>query len=155
VPFQIVALPIEAFVPLFEMDEHALQSRGARRVWADEKPGYPCRVSLRDAEVGEQLVLLNYVHHDPPGPYRSSGPVYVRIGAVRAEPAPGEVPAMLRQRLLSLRAYGAEGELLGASVVEGADVETGIESHFQDPAVAEVHIHNAGPGCYNCRAVRV
>ena len=51
--FQLVGLSLAAFTPLFDLSDIQLAERGARRVAAAKYPGYPCRVSLRDAEVGE------------------------------------------------------------------------------------------------------
>src|SRR5204863_1457089 len=82
--FQFVAVPYETFAPLFDRTEDELRAIGVSRVVADEKPGFPCRVSLVDAEVGETVLHLTYTHHDVAGPDRASGPVYVRKGAVTA-----------------------------------------------------------------------
>lgn len=152
--FRISALPAEGFAPLFRLGDAELAARGMRRVVADERPGYPCRVSLVDAEVGETLILLHHVHHDVPGPYRGSGPIYVRERAATAAPAPGEVPALVRDRLLSLRAYDGEGLLRDAEVAEGRDLERVVARLFADPAVRYLHVHNARPGCYSCRVDR-
>ena len=148
--FQVVALDDDAFAPLATLDGPALAARGVRLVTADEKPGFPCRVSLVDAEPGERVWLLTHTHHDVRGPYRASGPVYVRRAAVRARPAPGEVPLMLRHRLLSLRAYDAQGWMRDADVCEGGALEALVERLFADPATAYLHVHNARPGCFNC-----
>ena len=153
--FQVAALPAEMFAPLATLSPAELEARGVRRVVADSKPGFPCRVSLRDAEPGEPLWLLHHVHHDVPGPYRASGPIYVREHAVTAAPAPGEVPGMLRHRLLSLRAYDASGMLLAAELCEGAVLEPAVTRLFEDAGVAYLHVHNAKPGCFNCRIDRV
>jgi hypothetical protein len=123
-------------------------------VIADSKPGFPCRVSLRDADIGEPVWLLHFVHHDVPGPYRGSGPIYVREQAVAAALAPGEVPELLRSRLLSLRAYDADGMLVDADVCEGTVLESLVTRLFADPSVAYLHVHNARPGCFNCRIER-
>ncbi|MDH3788238.1 MAG: DUF1203 domain-containing protein [Xanthomonadales bacterium] len=55
--FQIHALPAEPFKSLFGMSGQELAGINAARIVVDEKPGYPCRVSLADAEVvdGEDL----------------------------------------------------------------------------------------------------
>ena len=152
--FRVSALPHEPFRELFALDDAALAARGIRRVIADDKPGFPCRVSLVDAEPGETLLLLHFLHHDVPGPYRASGPIYVRERASTAVPAPGEVPELLRVRLLSLRAYDADGLLRAADVTEGRDLETVIARLFADPAVSYIHAHNARAGCYDCRIDR-
>jgi len=152
--FRFVALPAERFAPLFELSDAQLHEVSARRMVVDEKPGYPCRVSLADAEVGETVLLLPFTHHDVPSPYRASGPIFVRQGVATALPAAGEIPLMLRHRLLSLRAYDADAMLIGAEVVEGADIGTTIRRLFTDEKVGYLHVHNARPGCYNCRVVR-
>ncbi len=141
--FRFVALPSDRFEPLFAQSDTELAALGARRMIVDEKPGFPCRVSLADAEVGETVVLLPFTHHDVASPYRSSGPIFVRKGVPTATPAAGEIPLMLRHRLLSIRAYDAAGMMSGADVVSGSELEA---AHF--------HVHNAKPGCYNCTVVR-
>jgi hypothetical protein len=153
--FLVSALSYAPFAPLFALSDAELAQRGIRRVVADEHPGFPCRVSLEDAQPGETLLLMHHLHHDVAGPYRASGPIYVREHATRAEPAPGEVPELLRRRLLSLRAYGADGMLLRAEVVEDRELAPLVTGLFADPDVAYLHAHNAKPGCYNCRIDRV
>ncbi|HSD17448.1 MAG TPA: DUF1203 domain-containing protein [Thermomonas sp.] len=152
--FQIHALPIEPFAADFSLANDALRKRGIRRVVADARPAYPCRVSLRDAGEGERLLLLPYVHHDVDTPYRASGPIYVREAAVRALPEVDAVPALLRPRLLSLRAYDARGMMLSADVVPGNEVESGIAQLFALDRSAYLHVHYAKPGCYACRVER-
>jgi hypothetical protein len=126
----------------------------ARRVTVDERPGFPCRVSLADAEVGETVLLLSFAHHDVSSPYRGTGPIYVRQGVRTAAPAVNEIPVMFRHRLLSLRGYDAAAMLIAADVVQGSDLEGAIGSMFTDQSVSYLHIHNAKPGCYNCRVTR-
>jgi hypothetical protein len=152
--FRVSALPRGVFEPLFGLSDDELTRRGGRRVVADAKPGFPCRVSLVDAEPGETLLLLHHVHHDVDTPYRSAGPIYVRERAHRATPAPGEVPELLRGRLLSLRAYDRDGMLLDAEVAAGHGLEAVVERLFADPGVAYLHVHNARPGCFHCRVDR-
>jgi Protein of unknown function (DUF1203) len=148
--FRIHALPIEPFAADFDLPDDALRTRGIRRVVADGRPMYPCRVSLQDASAGERLLLLPYLHHDVDTPYRASGPIYVRKAATRAMPDVGEVPALLRSRLLSLRAYDARGMMAWADVVPGSELEAGIAESFANERVAYLHLHYAKPGCYAC-----
>ena len=67
--FRIVAQPAERFAYLFTLTDEELAAQGARRSTADHKPGFPCRVSLADAEVGEQVILTPFRHHDTASPY--------------------------------------------------------------------------------------
>ena len=152
--FQFVALPYDPFASLFDMDDAALQDLGARRMMVVEKPGTPCRVSLQDAEVGETVVLVPFTHHDVASPYRASGPIFVRHRARRASLAPGEVPPMLRHRLLSIRGYDRDGMMVSAEVAEGTALEDVLARMLSQEAVDYVHVHNAKPGCFNCRVER-
>lgn len=153
--YRIDGLSPEPFAPLFALDDASLRAHGMRRVTADSPNGYPCRVSLAEAEPGETLLLLTYEHHACDGPYRSSGPIYVREAAARATRYQGELPPMLRTRNLSLRAYDAEGWMLAANALDGAEAEAAVAKLLDDPAVATVHAHNARTGCFLCRIERV
>lgn len=153
--FQLSGLPEQPFVPLFEHSDQRLSELGVRRVIADSKPGYPCRVSLADAEIGDELLLLSFAHLASSSPYRASGPVYVRRGARRCVLPPGEVPEYVRLRLISIRAYDQADLMIAADVCEGDQVRGRIERCFDDPAVAYLHLHNARRGCYSCRVDRV
>jgi len=149
-PFQIHALPADSFAPLFALPDDALRARDIRSVVADDRPAYPCRVSLQDATEGERLLLLPYDHHRVDTPYRASGPVYVRAAATQALPVVDEVPALLRTRLLSLRAYDSRGMMVWADVAPGTEVEAAIAALFAIERSAYIHIHYAKPGCYAC-----
>nr|WP_298727847.1 DUF1203 domain-containing protein [uncultured Steroidobacter sp.] len=152
--FQITGLPLSQFAPLFSMSDQELTRQGAIRVAADERPGFPCRVSLQDAEIGEKLILLNYEHLPVATPYRSRHAIYVRESATEAQLAVDEVPQQLRHRLLSLRAFDAQGMMRAADVVPGTAIESLIEQMLIDPGVAFLHVHNAKWGCYAARVDR-
>jgi hypothetical protein len=152
--FQVVSVPYERFAPLFDLNDDALETLGVRRMTVDAKPGFPCRASLVDAEPGETVLLVPYVHHESRSPYRASGPIFIRKDAVTAQPAPGEVPAMLRHRLLSIRAYDGDATMIDADVAPGMELERVIGRLFGNDRVRYLHVHNAGPGCFNCSVVR-
>src|SRR5262249_56773218 len=92
--------------------------RGARRRIADAKPGLPCRVSLTDAEPGQEVILAHFEHQPADTPFRASHAIYVRPGE-KTYDAVDEVPEQLRLRLLSVRAFAAEGMMVGADVGDG------------------------------------
>ena len=115
----------------------------------------PCRVTLRDALPGEVSILLHWEHHAAPAsPYRASGPIYVRQGATETASFVNRVPEQQRIRLLSVRAYDADGFMLDAEVAPGAELEALVERFFRRPRVAYLHAHNARRGCYSCRVDR-
>lgn len=151
--FRFVGLAPEPFAPLWSLDEAALAQRHVRRVVADSDRGFPCRISLRNADLGETLLLLPYQHHDVAGPYRASGPIFVRQAATQAEYW-DEVPPSFRRRLLSLRGYDAQGWMHASEVVEGTQLEAAIADCFARDEIAYLHVHNARPGCFACRVER-
>jgi hypothetical protein len=152
--FQFHGISGETFEPLFSLSDAQLAARGMVRVVADESPGYPCRVSLREAALGEELLLLNFAHQTAHSPYQSTGPIFIRRGAERATLAPGEIPESVTRRLISLRAYNAAHMIVDAEVCEGTDIATALQKHFGASNVAYIHLHNAKRGCYSCSVVR-
>lgn len=152
--FRMVALGRERFAHFFSMSEAELAAHGARRMRVDRNPGFPCRVSLEDADIGESVILLPFRHHDVSSPYQAVGPIFIRESAATAEPAVNEVPAMLRHRLLSVRAYDGSAIMKNAAVCEGTALEQTIGEFFGDPAITYLHVHNARPGCFNCEVRR-
>ena len=152
--FQIASLDVDQFRHLFGRATEELATLGILRSVADSEPGYPCRVSLRDAGVGETLLLMNYEHQPARTPFRSCHAIYVREGATQARPARNEVPEMFRHRLLSLRAFDSAGMIVNADVAEGGRLERVLECMLSDLSVDKVQIHNAKLGCYLAVAER-
>lgn len=152
--FQLIALPPTPFAPLFTLSDQALAQHGAQRHIATANTGYPCRISLEDAQQGDELLLLPYEHQPAASPYRASGPIYVRRGAVQRVLPADEVPPYLSSRLLSVRAYDAAHLIVDASVREGTHVAEEIERFFSNAEVAYLHLHFARRGCFACRVER-
>ena len=104
VNFRLEPLLKDDFLPLFTLSDAELHERSAKWLVADSKPGYPCRVTLADAEIGDRVLAVSFIHHDVQSPYRASGPVFVREIGQTASLAINEIPIMFNHRLLSLRA---------------------------------------------------
>ncbi len=151
--YAVTSLPAEPFAPLFSMDDEALAAHGARRVVADIWAGFPCRVSLDDAQPGETLILVNYEHQPAPTPFRASHAVFVREG-VEPVSTVDEMPPALRRRLLSLRAFDGNDMMVAADITEGAAADALIATMFEDPKIAYLHAHYAKWGCYAARIDR-
>jgi Protein of unknown function (DUF1203) len=154
--FRIRGLPSEQFAHLFDLSDEELASRGAIcRVADNRTPGYPCRVSLTDSREGDELLLVNYEHHDVQSPYRMRFAIYVRKGE-ESYHAINEVPEQLRIRTLAVRAFDNLGMMIGWELVDGKDLEAAIERLLlANPQSAYLHIHYAAPGCYAARVERV
>jgi len=153
--FQLAGIPFEPFASLFSLSDRALAEIGAQRVVATETPGYPCRVSLTDAQIGEELLLLPYEHQPARSPYRSSGPIFVRKAARQVKLDPGVIPDYVSLRQMSVRAYDAAHLMIDAVVCGGKDAAATILEMFDNSAVAYIHLHNAKRGCFSCRVDRV
>ena len=147
--FRIKGLSAEPFRHLYGLDAKALAPFGARRYVVDKSPGFPDRITMRDAEVGETALLLNHVTHAVDTPYRTAYAIFVREGAEQPFDAVGEVPPAMRARLLSLRGFDASGMLVDADVVDGREAESLIARLFANSQVAYIHAHNARHGCYS------
>jgi len=153
--FRISGLPIVNFSQLLSLDDAALDRAGITRCVVDEAGAYPCRITLEDAEPGEQVLLLNHAHQSARTPYASTGPIFIRRNARATRVLVNEVPDQQRRRLLSVRAYDANGWMIDADVTEGAELESLIARFLGDPTVDYLHVHNARRGCYACRVDRV
>jgi hypothetical protein len=153
--FQIVGLLAAPFAPLFSLPDEELSKINARRVLADSNPGFPCRVSLADAAVGEELLLLPYMHQPAASPYRASGPIFVRKAASQASIEPGVIPEYVARRLISVRAYAADDCIADAAVCPGADIAAVILRLLDDARIAYIHLHNANRGCFSCAVRRI
>ena len=122
--YRVSGISAAPFEPLFGLSDDALAAHHAKRYRVDAKPGYPDRVELRDAEIGESVLLVNFSHLPDAGPYRASHAIFVIEGAVKTFDAPGQVPELLRSRTLSLRAFDHDDLMVDADLVDGRDVET-------------------------------
>jgi Protein of unknown function (DUF1203) len=152
--FRITGLAAEPFEHYFSMDDTDLRRVGAVRRVVDSKPGFPCRISLTDAEIGDEVLLINFEHLPTDSPYRSCHAIYIRRNEERFEATNG-IPAMLRSRLLSVRAFDENDMMVDADVVDGADVEHVIAAQFANPESLYLHIHFAKYGCFAARVDRI
>jgi hypothetical protein len=152
--FRMAALEPTQFSHLFHLSEEELASHGILRYVVTAKPSFPCRVSLQDAEPGEKILLLNYIHLDTATPYRASHAIFVSENATPAELDIDEIPDSISNRLLSVRAFDAQGMVLDADVVDGKLLEPVLQRLFDNAAVEFVHLHNAKRGCYAARVDR-
>jgi Protein of unknown function (DUF1203) len=153
--YQLRGLEPALFERYFDLGEAELARRGMRWMRADRPVGFPCRISLADAPVGEEVLLLPFAHQDSRSPYRASGPIFVRRGQAAAARIVNELPAYLTLRPLSVRAYDAADEMVDADVVDGAEAAPLIERYLARNDVAYLHIHFARRGCFACRIDRL
>ncbi len=152
--FRITGLDPKQFSHLFGSSDEELAAQGAVRYVVDEKPGFPDRIEMRDLDIGERAILINYTHLDSSSPYRSSHAIFVREGAETPYDAVNEIPEVLRRRLLSVRAFDKNAMMTDAQVIEGAELQPWIDRAFADANVDFIDVHNAHRGCFAARVNR-
>jgi hypothetical protein len=140
--------------PLFGLSDVELAERGVVRMTVMQKPSFPCRVSLTDRDIGEQVLLLNHVSHDVANPYRASHAIFVTEGAEESAEYVDEVPPVFDTRVLSLRGFDKDGMMADAILTQPGEADAGIRKLFANPEVATIHAHNATRGCFSARIER-
>lgn len=152
--YRISGLAPDAFAHLRGADEAALAAAGARRVIAQASRGYPCRITLEDAEEGESLILLHHVSHDVQTPYRSAYAIYVREQAEAPAAYEDALPPVFGGRPLAFRAFDAGGMLRDAALAAPGEADGAIRKLFDNREIAYIDAHNAAHGCFAARVER-
>jgi hypothetical protein len=152
--YRIEGLSSDAYAGLIGLTDAELAKRGARRVTADSRPGFPCRVALEDVEPGERLILFNHVSNDVPTPFRTAHAIYVREEPGAPACYVDETPPVFQGRVLSLRGFDGEGMLREALLAQPGEADSKIRALFERPEIATIHAHNAAAGCFAARIVR-
>jgi hypothetical protein len=152
--FRVTGLSPKPFQHLFGLSDDELARHGARRYLVDKTPGFPDRIEMRDCEPGETVLLLNHVCQPAETPYRATHAIFVREGATVRYSVLDAIPAVMKVRLLSLRAFDAEDMMIDADVVEGEAMEPVVNRWLSNPLVSYIHVHNAKRGCYSGRIDR-
>lgn len=152
--YKIIGLNPADHAPLFAMSDAELAAINARRVIATASRGFPCRVSLRDANEGDSLILFNHVSHDVATPYRSAYAVYVREVAGEAASYVDTTPPVFEGRPIALRGFDGEGNLRNAKLALAGDADERIRELFESEEIAYIHAHNAAHGCFSAKVER-
>ena len=128
-----------------------------RQPTIDAEGGAPLRCCLRRSDAGEWIMLVSYAPlrrwaaetGADPGAYDECGPVFIHAEAC-AGPSGSGCPAGLHGDRRVLRAYDADGHILGGTFVEIPmdRVDGALHEVFADPAVALVHVRAVEFGCF-------
>lgn len=153
--FIIESLDYKHFEYLSKLNEDELIQKNIVKQLVDKKPSFPCRITLEDAEIGEEVFLLNFVFHAVNSPYKASGPIYIRPHKEQKFCEINEIPSLFLTRIISLRGYNHKQMLIFAEVFEGKELKNKIQKAFENQEIEYLHIHNAKFGCYFAQAKRV
>lgn len=123
----------------------------ATRYVADEFPGYPCRQCLRDAQVGEELLLVSHDPFKKSSPYRQRSPIFLHILDCSTNRDESPYPEQLRRRQLSIRSFDEEQMMIDAEVIQGGELEATIAKFAAVTETSFIDVHNATRGCWAAR----
>ncbi len=151
--YAIKGLDPAPFAALFELDDAQLEALGMVRMAVDN-PNFPCRVTLRDCALGEEVLLLNHVSHDGDNPYRASHAIFVSKAATQAAEYVDCVAPALDRRILSLRAFDSNGMMIDAALAQPGEADPAIRKLLANPAATHIDAHNAIRGCFAARIDR-
>ena len=152
--YRITGLDPSSFSHLIGLSDAELDEHGAVRMTADSHPGFPCRVTLDDAEPGETMLLLTHCSHEGNNPYRATHAIFVSESATEAAVYEDEVPPALERRILSLRAFDRAGMMTDAVLAQPGEADAAIRNLLSITAVDHVDAHNATRGCFAARIER-
>lgn len=153
-PFRISGLPVEKFAHFFALTDAQLLERKAVRCFADSAPGFPCRIGLRDADIGEELILLNYQHQPEPTPYQASHAIFIARKSRQTWIGIDSIPLQMQSRTLSLRAFSRAHFVVDAALSDAGTLATDIKTLMGMPETSYIHAHFAKFGCFAARIDR-
>ena len=153
--FRITGLAAGPFQHLFGLSNDELRAQGAMRMVVDQHPGFPDRIEMRDLDIGETALLINFQHQPAANPYQSAHAIFVREGAYVPYDRADEIPDVLARRMISLRAFDPDHMMVEADLVDGKDLTAAITAYFGQPHIAYLHAHYAKRGCFAARIDQV
>ncbi|NSC24764.1 DUF1203 domain-containing protein [Streptomyces albus subsp. chlorinus] len=165
-PYEIRALAPTTLAELRVRDD----AGAAPRTRMDTEGGTPLRCCLERSKPHETLALVSYAPlrrwaretGADPGPYDETGPVFIHpqdCGGWAGAPD-GAYPEAMRGERRALRAYSAEGRILGGLLLDQGradtpSIEEGLVRLYADPRVAAVHVRAVEFGCFHVETRRV
>lgn len=143
-------------------------SGAAPRERVDTEGGSPLRCCLERSRPGERMLLVSYAPlrrwaretGADPGAYDEVGPVFIHPEECAGPTAgPDTFPEALRGDRRVLRAYSAEGHILGGLLIDrtrenAPTIEEGLAQLYADPRVAAVHVRAVEFGCFHLETRR-
>ena len=67
-----------------------------------------------------------------------------------------EIPEIIKLRsgLQSVRGYCTDHLMIEAETAKGSEIDVVLSQMLENCSVQYIHVHNAGPGCFNCLVER-
>ncbi|WKX73308.1 DUF1203 domain-containing protein [Streptomyces sp. XD-27] len=151
--YEIRAIAPAVLKQLRERDD----AGNAPQPYVDEEGGAPLRCCLRRGTPGEKIALASYAPlrrwaretGARPGPYDEVGPVFIHPAECDGW-AGSRFPEVMHGDRRVLRAYSADGRILGGRLLDGdtVTVDEALAEVYADPEVAAVHVRFVEFGCF-------
>jgi hypothetical protein len=135
-------------VPISPEVADRLRALGGPTYVADSNPGYPCRQCLRDADIGESLLLASYDPFDRDSPYRAASPIFLHVAPCGTAVHGSSLPSQLTLRELSVRSFDENALMIDAAIIDGSSLDETINQFFIAADSEFIHVHNASRGCW-------
>ena len=142
----------------FRATGHDDRGNPVHRMAAPADGAFPCRVCLRYAAAGQEVLLGAYDLPKPQSVYWTPSPIFVHAEPCTPYLGADEIAEIIRRNaIVSVRAYDAAGMCLYdlGQISGGAEVDAPLAAALDDPRTDFVNIHTARPGCLLCRVERV
>ena len=153
--FQIHSLAPAPFDAFFKMSDAQLLAHNIVKSIVQEANSTPCRVSLKDAEVGSTVLLLNHQHLKGETPFQASHAIFVTQDVRQSYPKVNQVPHVIHSRIVSIRAFNKQQMMMQADIAQGLEVSEKIQLMLNDKNIEFLHLHYAKHGCYIAQVTRV
>jgi hypothetical protein len=117
---------------------------------------YPCRHCLREASAKTGMLLLSYQTSKPKSVYGQPTAIFMCAGDCRRFDQPDAIPDIVRNRLVSFRAFGSDGMMIydANEIVEGSGHDAAVRRILARDDVDYVNAHTAKAGCMLCHIER-
>jgi len=152
--FQIHSLAPAPFDAFFKMSDAQLLAHSIVKTIVTEANSTPCRVSLKDADVGATVLLLNHQHLQGQTPFQASHAIFVTQDVQQSYPEVNQVPQVIHSRMVSIRAFDKQQMMVQADIAQGLEVSEKIQLMLNDKNIEFLHLHYAKHGCYIARVTR-
>lgn len=156
----ITTLPytLDVIPPAFlkRVRESGLDDQQQSVVRSRARGGEPLRDLLRRALPDEEIILASYCPFVRPGPFREFGPIFVSAGGGEPETewifSRRSEPALdYFQKQLTLRAYGFDGAIADAAIVDFDAAPNVLDKFLAREGVEFVDARFPSYGCFAAR----
>ena len=103
---------------------------------------------MRDAEIGESLILVNHITINGQTPYAASHAIFILEGAEKTLLCFKRNSEGNASQAFVFTGFDHDNIIVDATLAEGDSIKFDIQKLFQLPQVEKIHAHYALRGCF-------